>query len=155
MKALLLCVLFTLSLTAHAELLTGHVVSVYDGDTLTAQLSDGKTVKVRLQWIDAPELRQPYGKASRLALAALVNDQDILIDSAGPDRYGRLLGTVYLTVNTALIKQGAAWVYRSYPHPKPLEALETQSQQAQLGLFALPDSRACPPWVYRKTRCTP
>jgi endonuclease YncB( thermonuclease family) len=142
-----------LALPAHAELLTGHVVSVHDGDTLTAQLSDGKTVKVRLQWIDAPELRQPYGQAARLALAALVDNQDVLIDSAGPDRYGRLLGAIYLSVNAALVEQGAAWVYRTYPHPKPLEALEAAAQAAQLGLFALPDSRDCPPWIYRKTRC--
>lgn len=52
-----------------------------------------------------------------------------------------------------MVRQGAAWVYRSYPHPKPLEVQEGKAQGEQLGLFALPESRDCPPWTYRKTRC--
>lgn len=154
MKNLLICIVLALITPAHAELLAAHVTDVHDGDTLTARLTDGQIVKVRLRWIDAPELKQPYGSAARMALAALVDDQDILIDSAGPDRYGRLLGTVYLAANTAMVRQGAAWVYRSYPHPKSLEDLEEQAQDRQIGVFAMPESRDCPPWAYRKTRCS-
>jgi endonuclease YncB( thermonuclease family) len=49
---------------------TGKVVSVHDGDTLTLRTDDGRTLKVRLQGIDAPELGQPFGKRSRDELAA-------------------------------------------------------------------------------------
>lgn len=149
MKALLLFV--ALALPAQAELLNGHVTRVFDGDTLTAQLSDGRIVKIRLQWIDAPELRQPYGPVARQALSDLVLNKDVLIDSAGPDRYGRLLGAIYLNVNAALVDQGAAWVYRTYPHPKPLETLEATAQTARRGLWA--EQQYCPPWDFRRTRC--
>lgn len=75
MKTLFLCAMLALIAPAHAELLTAHVTDVHDGDTLTARLADGQVVKVRLRWIDAPELKQPYGSAARTALAAMVEDQ--------------------------------------------------------------------------------
>jgi endonuclease YncB( thermonuclease family) len=46
----------------------GKVVGVHDGDTITV-LKDGNTqVKVRLNQIDAPEIGQPFGQASKKAL---------------------------------------------------------------------------------------
>jgi len=49
---------------AAAEPITGRVVSVHDGDTITV-LTDGRQVKVRLHGIDAPELGQAYGQAAK------------------------------------------------------------------------------------------
>ncbi|MDB5821392.1 MAG: uncharacterized protein JWR21_96 [Herminiimonas sp.] len=46
---------------AHAAELTGRVVGVHDGDTITV-LDVGKTqYKIRLAGIDAPELKQAFG----------------------------------------------------------------------------------------------
>ena len=40
-----------------AQTLTGRVVSVHDGDTLTLLTQEKRPVKVRLHGVDAPELR--------------------------------------------------------------------------------------------------
>ena len=61
------------SLTAQAKFLTpsGKVIKVSDGDTITV-LQDKRQIKVRLYGIDAPELKQPYGKKSKQFLSNLI-----------------------------------------------------------------------------------
>lgn len=97
-------------LPVSAETLTGRVVGVHDGDTLTLLVSR-QQFKVRLAGIDAPELAQPYGQKAKQALSDLAYLKEARINSAGLDRYGRTLGTVFVddvNVNAALIEQGAA-----------------------------------------------
>src|SRR3546814_6391203 len=48
------------------------VLWVHDGDTLGVSCGSGKPVKIRVADIDAPELEQAYGLASRDALASRV-----------------------------------------------------------------------------------
>lgn len=152
LKAFCLSAALTLAPPAFAQsLLSGIVTHVHDGDTLTVYLTTGDEVRVRLRWIDAPELKQPDGPWAQQTLAALVNQREVLIDKAGIDRYGRWLGIVYLNVNAVLVQQGAAWVYQSYPHPAWLEILETTAQQQRLGVFTA--DNPCPPWRYRRRQC--
>ncbi len=106
----ILCLLFVV-LPAQAEILTGRVVGVHDGDTLTLLVAGNQPVTARLAGIDAPELAQPYGQKAKQALSALAFGKEARIESAGPDKYGRTLGTVYVgtvNVNAALVEQGAA-----------------------------------------------
>jgi endonuclease YncB( thermonuclease family) len=49
---------------AHAEPLTGRVVGISDGDTITV-LVERQPIKVRLADIDAPESKQACGSLSR------------------------------------------------------------------------------------------
>lgn len=46
------------------EKLTGSVYKIYDGDTITLH-RDNKDYKIRFFGIDAPELKQEFGKESR------------------------------------------------------------------------------------------
>jgi endonuclease YncB( thermonuclease family) len=48
-----------------AEPLRWKVVSVHDGDTLTAVDAANVQHKVRFQGIDAPEIGQPFGRVTR------------------------------------------------------------------------------------------
>ncbi len=53
-----LCFLVYLSLTASADILTGKVVKVADGDTITVLDTTNTQHRIRLQGIDAPETGQ-------------------------------------------------------------------------------------------------
>jgi endonuclease YncB( thermonuclease family) len=99
-----------------ATALTGKVVKIADGDTLT--LLVGKTqIKVRLEGIDTPERGQPFGHKAGQALAKKVFGKVVQVDDLGKDRYGRTLGVVRLgtrNVNLELVQEGWAWWYRKY-----------------------------------------
>ena len=75
---------------AQAESLTGPVVGVHDGDTLTLRV-ERQPVKARRAGIDALELAQPYGQKAKQALSALAFGKEARVESAGPDKYGRTL----------------------------------------------------------------
>lgn len=92
----LLPVLLALSLAspAFAEALTGIITKVADGDTVTIQ-ANGKTERVRLIGIDAPESAQrPWGpKATEFTKKlALGKSARVEMDVTPRDKYGRLLG---------------------------------------------------------------
>ena len=72
------------------------------------------------------------------------------------DRYGRTVGRVYvgnLDVNAEMVKQGAAWVYRTYAKDQALYRLENEARAAQRGLWGLPEAQRCPPWDWRRGTC--
>lgn len=92
---------------AHADLV-GSVVAIQDGDTIDV-LVNRQPVRVRLAQIDAPEKRQALGTRSRQALADLVFRQSVRVAETGRDRYGRVIGTVYLgnvDVNAQMVREG-------------------------------------------------
>ena len=74
--------------------LTGQVVGVSDGDTLTLLTDGRRQVKVRLDQIDAPESGQPWGARSKQALSGLVHAKTVRVKVSGQDRYGRSIGAV-------------------------------------------------------------
>lgn len=59
---------------AHAgsHRIDGRVVGVHDGDTITMLALDNRPHKIRLDGIDAPELGQPFGRASKQHMAELL-----------------------------------------------------------------------------------
>lgn len=68
-----------------ADIFTGKVVKVTDGDTITV-LVDQRQVKIRLSAIDAPEKGQDYSQKSTDALADMVFGKEVRIVSQGNDR---------------------------------------------------------------------
>ena len=107
------CLALSLSVSAWADI-TGKVVGVTDGDTITV-LRDRQQVKVRLVDIDAPEKAQPFGNRSKRALDALVHSKEVLVVERGKDRYQRILAVLWdeqVNVNLLLVAMGYAEVYR-------------------------------------------
>ncbi len=87
----LLLPLFALATALASPPKTATVVSVYDGDTFTLDTGD----KVRLQWVNTPELRPPeaYGIEARDAAEAFLGEKTVHL-FYGPvkqDSYGRLI----------------------------------------------------------------
>ncbi|STX50398.1 putative endonuclease precursor [Legionella busanensis] len=135
-----------------AQIITGEVIRILDGDTLVV-LIDGKLPeKIRLTEIDAPERSQPYGNRSRQALADLCFRKKAILNIKKRDYYGRLLARVQcnnIDVNAEQIRTGMAWVYdRYHTTDNSLYKLQEEARKNKIGLWA--DPYAFPPWLYRK-----
>ena len=126
---------------------TSEVQRVLDGDTV--ELSDNQ--KVRLAQIDAPEKKQEGGPEAKLALERLVLNQTVRVEYEKIDRYGRIIGQIYLEdkdVNLTLVSEGWVWVYRAYPHEAAYVYAEEKARIEHLGLWNT--EAPLPPWEYRK-----
>ena len=70
-------------------IVTGRVVGISDGDTITV-LDDAKRQhKIRINGIDAPEKGQAFGERSRQSLAQMAHGKDARIECHKIDRFGR------------------------------------------------------------------
>jgi endonuclease YncB( thermonuclease family) len=132
--------------------ITGRVVGIADGDTLTVLDAARQQTRVRLAEIDAPESHQPYGSRAKQALSDLAFGKSVRVVVQDTDRYGRTVGRIYaefVDVNAEMVRQGAAWVYRQYNRDTSLLRLEQEARDARRGLWALPEAERTPPWEWR------
>ena len=149
-RALLTLLLLT-ALPAWGETLTGRVVAIADGDTLTLLIAGSQQVKIRLHGIDAPESRQPWGARARQALSEMAFRREVRVEVRDTDRYGRTVGRIYagpVDINAEIVRGGMAWVYTRYNRDPALPALEAEARAARRGLWA--DPRPVPPWDWRR-----
>lgn len=162
MKWLQLVALLLLPYWASADTITGRVVNVHDGDTITVLDAEKKQHKIRLAGIDAPELGQAYGRASRDTLAEYVAGKAVTVEVGKLDKYGRAVGKVLLDSKDQCLEQlraGLAWHYKKYEKEQMPEdrrgysEAEQSAREARRGLWV--DSDPLPPWVYRKTKIEP
>ena len=149
-------VLFVLIIAnvSFAEQFNGKVSKVIDGDTIWVR-SDSTTIKVRLSYIDAPELKQIFGIQSKKYLTSLVLNKNVEIHSYRRDRYKRVIGEVYIHnnnesvfINAKLLKSGHAWVYKRYRKNPYLMNLENFARMKKNGIWNLDNPKE--PWKYRK-----
>lgn len=132
---------------AHAEALSGKVIHVADGDTITI-LSGGVAHRVRLAGIDAPEKGQAFGNRSRQNLAQIAHGKDATLQCHKTDRYRRNVCKVWvrpadcptcghtLDVGLAQIAAGLAWWYREYAReqsPEDRRRYESDEHEAKTG----------------------
>ncbi|MDU1889620.1 MAG: thermonuclease family protein [Dysgonomonas sp.] len=134
------------------QFFTGYIVRVIDGDTVVLLTEDKKQVKIRLDGIDCPEKAQDYGNKATLYIRELCYNKEVKVLKTGTDRYGRILGVLYIdsiNVNEALIRHGLAWHYKRYSNSLRLDSLEQLARKEKLNLWKMPNP--IPPWEYRKT----
>ena len=158
LRALALLVSCAFVTSSLADTITGKVVSVADGDTLTILDSARAQHKVRLAQIDAPETghgknkpAQSFGNDSKQSLAELTFGKVVTASCGDTDRYGRSVCGITvdgLDVNREQVRRGMAWVYRRYAHDKTLFQVEEEAQSAKRGLWMV--TGAVPPWEWRK-----
>jgi len=154
-----------LSAPASADI-SGHVVRILDGDTVELKTLPADVmvteapIRVRLNGIDAPEKKQPWGQRSKQYLADMVGGKWVTVAIDGHDRYNRSLGDIFVkqclpkcetvSVNAAMVKAGMAWAYRYHdvavnPH---MAALEATARSEGLGLWH--DKTPVEPWKWRR-----
>lgn len=159
-NSLLLALL--LAFAVNAETITGQVVGVADGDTITVLDADKVQHKIRLAGIDAPEKKQAFGNRSKESLSDLVFDKTVNVETDKRDRYRREIGKVLVNgrdVNLVQVERGMAWFYRQYqreqsPNDRKLyEAAEDAAKAGKRGLWR--DVDPVPPWEFRHNKSKP
>ncbi|MEM5491320.1 thermonuclease family protein [Enterobacter cloacae] len=144
-------VLSVVAFSASADF-NGRSVRVLDGDTVEMLEPGNQLMHIRLAGIDAPEKSQPFGQRSRQELSSMVAQLHVTVTGSDKDRYGRLLGTVWLgvtDVNAEQIRKGLAWAYRYHGKPaRPDYAvLEAEARRQSVGLWSEPGQTE--PWRWR------
>jgi endonuclease YncB( thermonuclease family) len=136
--------------------LTGRVVGVSDGDTITV-LDAGKTQhKIRIDGIDAPESGQPFGQRAKESLSGLAFGKDADAHCPKTDRYGRRVCRVLVDgvdVGLEQIRRGMAWHFKRYEREQSAQdraAYAQAEQEARAGRAGLwRDAGPLPPWEWR------
>ena len=155
MKLLLTILALVLSFPAWADI-TGYVVGVADGDTITVLDADKVQHKIRLTGIDAPEKKQPFGNRSKQSLSDMVFNKMVSVETDKRDRYGRELGKVLAggaDVNLEQVRAGMAWHYKVYERTQSVidrqsyADAEIEAKAAKRGLWV--DAEPTPPWEWR------
>jgi endonuclease YncB( thermonuclease family) len=136
---------------AESHVLSGRIVGITDGDTLTLLVGNEK-VRIRLAQIDAPEPDQPYGTESTAALSALALHEQARVEVVDIDRYGRTVGEVFVDevdINREMVREGHAWAYTHFARSTEIIDLEHDARAAGKGLWALPENEREQPWTWR------
>lgn len=156
----LIAIAFTLLASAsHADTLTGRVVGISDGDTLTLLDATNTQHKIRLSGIDSPEKSQPFGQVCKQNLSDLAYGRVVAVETSKLDRYGRAIGKVLVSgqdVNLEQVLRGCGWHYKKYQNEQRLDdrlsydRAEASARAGRVGLWA--DVEPLPPWDWRKAR---
>lgn len=140
------CMLMLLAVAPRADpALQGRVVSVPDGDTLTLQDAAGQNRRIRLAYVAAPDLRQPFGKEAQSSLAAMVLGREIRVEIQSSATDELLLAEIITpegtNANLELLRRGIAW-HNDTGAPSAtvrahyLSAMR-EAQKERLGVWAL------------------
>lgn len=151
MKKILLTILLFIGLNSYAAMLSGKVIHISDGDTVHLLTPDKKTHKIRLNDIDAPESKQAFGNKSKENLKKYIYQKNVVVEYKNKDRYGRILGTIYLNnkdINLQQVKDGYAWVYRQYSKKSEYYKAEETARKMRIGLWT--DKNPIEPKEFRK-----
>lgn len=150
--------LFAYSLSFGAGL-TGVVVGVADGDTVTLLTDAGQQEKVRLAGIDAPEKSQAFGSLSKRSLSDMAFQKRGSVEWQKRDRYGRIVGKLRIAdvdVGLQQVADGLAWHYKAYEREqsasdrKAYGDAETTARSQRIGLWRDPDQ--IEPWNFRRMK---
>ena len=141
----------------HAEALSGTVIGVVDGDTLTIVDAQKRRYRVRLGQVDAPESKQAFGIKTARSLYSLCFRKTAQVEWQAKDQHNRHIGQVTcegVDANAAQVRRGMAWVSPKSTQPgSPLYELEAYARIRGIGLWA--DPQPVPPWDWRTGKQAP
>ena len=151
-KVLLSSLMLFSALWLHAEEISGKVIKVADGDTLTILTSSKEQVRIRLASIDAPEKSQDFGNVSKKSLNSMCYGANANVVVQDTDRYGRKVGVVYcngIEVNLEQVERGLAWVYIKYAKEQKYFDAESRAKNKKIGIWSM--DNLIPAWEFRKS----
>lgn len=148
--------LLALPLSGQAEMLSGRVVAIVDGDTLVLQVARQRHT-IRIAGIDAPERVQSFGARSQANLGQMVFQQQAEADCTGRDGAGQSRCKVWIEGQDVGLRQladGMAWWLReAVDAPTSEQAMayqqaEMMARLRRLGLWS--ETNPTPPWNWGK-----
>lgn len=157
-KRLLWACLIGLSVVTPAwadGMVRGQIFSVSGGDDLKLVEANGREHRLRLAFIDAPELGQPFGDEAQSALSAMVLGRQVTAQLHGQSEDGYTQAEVFEPkghlVNLELVQRGLAWhdyfESQTKSEREKYQAAVASAQQARQGMWAL--DRLEPPRDYQ------
>lgn len=138
------------SMVLRAEVISGKVVAVLDGNTLEVFTSENETYKILLYGIDCPELGQEFGERAKMFLEKLILNKSVNAEIQGKDRWGNRLAVVLIDgkdPREELLQEGLAWTAERNPI-ETFESIKEKAKQKGKGLWK--DQEPTPPWIYRR-----
>ena len=150
MKAIAMIILVSVALSASGQK-SALVTRVKDGDTFVA-VWKGRSYYCRFSTIDAPEMKQSFGRASKDSLTKVILGKTVSLDSLKRDVYKRVLVNVQIgktRLDSLVVRKGWAWQYLSYSNDPVLQMAMQEAIFDGLGLWGCGVTKVCPPWLYR------
>jgi endonuclease YncB( thermonuclease family) len=154
-QVLIAIALTLMSTAASADSLTGRVVNIADGDTLTL-LVGRQPYKIQIAAIDAPERYQAWGDQSRTNLSRLTLNRTAVANCSRLERWDHQACQVTVNgidIGLQQIKEGMAWWIRQDAHAQSAEdqsayeSAELMAKMRRLGLWGA--TNPVPPWEFR------
>jgi endonuclease YncB( thermonuclease family) len=121
-----------------------YVSRVIDGDTI--ELDSG--LKIRLKGLNTPETDMILHLEAKEFLSSLVLEREIIVKSFGGDKYGRVLGYVYVDgglVNSEILRKGfgGLYYYEKDPYYAEMFGVEEFARANELGIWKRSDNYGC------------
>jgi len=147
--------------------LTGRIVAIADGDTVTLLGEHNEQYKIRVAGIDAPEKKQAFGTRAKEKMSQLVYGKPVTVEWKKRDMYGRIIGKIFVAsgecrVSSCLknidvglnqIENGLAWHYKQYEKEQSAADrvayanAEVDARSKKIGLWS--ENNPIPPWEFR------
>ncbi len=142
---LMICVMSAVVATeikSNKQIFKGEVISIIDGDNVVIRINSyemdsGKEIPIRIYGIDAPELRQRYGKTAKRYLARWILGRNVEVHLEEFDNLGKAHATVYfknIDVGKIMVQKGLAWAYRQYSSKYTQD--EVNARQLKIGIWS-------------------
>jgi endonuclease YncB( thermonuclease family) len=116
------------------------VITVSDGDTVRIRL-DGtrRTIRVRLEGIDAPETGEPFSAQARNATRVLIFQKSVQVKATDVDNYNRLVARVFVSgkdASLALLQAGLACHFTRFENDAALATAQLEARTSGRGFWA-------------------
>jgi endonuclease YncB( thermonuclease family) len=121
-----------------------YVSRVVDGDTIEL----GSGLKVRLMGINTPESSMLLHEGAKVFLEGLVLEREVVLESFGGDKYGRVLGYISVggvSINEEILRQGfgSLYYYDKDAYYDDMVEAEELARSSELGIWSQSDNYGC------------
>ena len=150
------CALFSGAPPESGAVIRGKASAVADGNSITVTDEHNKALKVRLNAVDAPDLKQAFGGKAREALSAKVLSREVKLVVASVESDDSILADVYVAghwINKEMVAEGWAWYRMRCSHSQEMADAENLARRSRLGLWA--DENPIPPHALRDLNSFP